>query len=123
MRGRSGRRVHDSLLQTRTCCVDRASKVAPGLVQDEGPVMITETEEVTDQLRTQARFPSICLSRFWSGSAKAGSSLVSSGSQPHFGSCLTVTGNRRLLWERQRTLYAITFPLRPPSSSFPKALH
>ena len=64
--------------------------------------MITEAEEVTDQLRTQAHSHSIYLSRFWSGSAKAGSSLMSSGSQLHFGSCLTVTRNRRLLWERQR---------------------
>lgn len=49
------------------------------LAQDEGPVMITEAEEVTDQLRTQAHSHSIMLLWFWSCFATTGSRLIALG--------------------------------------------
>lgn len=62
--------------------------VALDLAQDEGPMMITEAEEVTDQLRTQAHSHSIWLSCLWSCCATSSSSLIGLGSECIFAPAL-----------------------------------
>ena len=47
--------MHSSFVQTWYVLCGQSTTGCLALAQDEGPVMITEAEEVTDQLRTQAR--------------------------------------------------------------------